>query len=235
MRKYLLAASLLFAAGVLVAQKRDTVRSKINYRTNSYEQNSQSSSTSELKNFNQYVGLEANQLLRQIFDFSNDNSSSGNPYLITYSFNSSNTGSGMSFGLGYLSRKLEDVDQGQKRATKTSDIRFRMGYEKKSKFGKRWLLGLGIDFLLMHGVDETSVDNGGIDFNSKTNGWGFGPRLSVLFEATENILIGTEMAWYFQRDKTTADFPSLPQSNSDLIDRSFNLQPPTALFLTLRF
>ena len=113
MRKYLLAASLLFAAGVLVAQKRDTVRSKINYRTNSYEQNSQSSSTSELKNFNQYVGLEANQLLRQIFDFSNDNSSSGNPYLITYSFNSSNTGSGMSFGLGYLSRELEDVDQGQ--------------------------------------------------------------------------------------------------------------------------
>lgn len=235
MRTGLLPVCLAFIFIQASAQLKDTVRSNANYRMGSFTANQSSySSKGETARYNHYLGLQANQLLQQIFNFSNDGIVSGNPFVFTYSFNLVEKGSGMSFGLGYLSNKIEDLDQGSKRTTKTSDIQFRMGYEKKTSIGKRLIIGYGLDFLLNHGVDETKIDNGGLEFNTKTNGFGFGPRMPILFRVSENVLVGTEMSWYFQRENTDSDFPSVPTSESKLVHRSFNLQMPTAIFLTLK-
>lgn len=234
MRLGWLPACLVFIYGQSIAQSKDTVRSSTNYRVSSTESGRYSDygTSREVRGYNHYVGLQANQLIQQVFNFSNDDTESGNPFVFTYAFNTVQKGSGMSFGLGYLSNKVEDLDQGLKRTTKTSDIHFRIGYEKKSFVGKRLIVGYGLDFLLNHGVDETKIDNGGLEFNTKTNGFGFGPRMPILLKISEKIFVGTEMSWYFRQERSDSDFPSLPTSESELVSRSFILQMPTAIFLT---
>lgn len=230
-------------AEAAAAQVKDTVRDDIDYRM---PRGIKSSGTSKTKKqfveaadadgkINHYWGLQANQLLKQLFNFSDNDEPSGNPYVLTYTFNTVSTGSGMSFGLGYQSGTVEDNNLGQKRTTKTSDINFRMGYEKKTTFGKRWILGRGVDVLLNRSVDKTDVDNGGLNSEFKTNGWGFGPRMSVSFAIAEQVLIGTELSWYYQQWKTEGKFPSVPNSSTEEKEKSFRLQMPTAVFLTLRF
>jgi hypothetical protein len=231
-------------AEAIQAQVQDTVRENVDYRMPRVAQNHgapKPKKTSDVEpdadngKMNHYWGLQANQLLQQLFNFSGNNEPSGNPYVLTYTFNTASTGSGMSFGLGYQSGTIEDVNQGQTRTTKTSDINFRMGYEKKTTFGKRWVLGRGVDFLLSHSLDKTDVDTGGLNSEFKTNGWGFGPRMSVSFAISEQVLIGTELSWYYQQWKTEGQFSSVPNSVADESEKSFRLQMPTAVFLTLKF
>src|SRR5688572_29092120 len=79
-----------------------------------------------------YVGLQANQLIRQIFNFSNAPQGINNPYLLTYAVNSNKTGVGFTAGFGYTFSETNDGDQFIDRITTNNDLFFRFGIEKKS-------------------------------------------------------------------------------------------------------
>jgi hypothetical protein len=236
MQRFLLSIAALVVASQTYCQSPDTIRENVDYRnsTEFFDSDKRASRPSHV-----YVGLQANQLLRQLFDFGGNNGFSGNPYTLTHSFNNKQTGSGLAFGLGYFTSHVEDKDQGNDRKTDNSNINFRVGYDKKARVGKRWLAGWGFDLLFIRSKSVTGVTQGTFISETKnmTNGWGLGPRGTLLFNINEKIFFGTEANWYFQSAKTKSEIKfsgSSPQKSEEK-NSNFTLQVPTAIFLTIKF
>jgi hypothetical protein len=86
-----------------------------------------------------YIGLQANQLIRQLLSFGGNSSAVVNPYLLTYSINSKTTGFGFAAGIGYSSIKTRGTDVFASTISTVNDFALRFGVEKKSYLSKRWL------------------------------------------------------------------------------------------------
>ena len=191
-----------------------------------------------------YVGVQANQLIRQLFSLSNASSAINNPYLLTYSINSASTGSGVNFGLGYTFNESTDGDAFNERKNKISDFFFRVGYEKKSNFGKHWVLSAGIDAVvdLQNNTTRTRSGSGQgvpeVVTKNKNNGWGLGPRVTLNYTITDKMLLGTEVTYYFKSIKNTIEVSGAGAILNEETDESFKrfqLNVPAVLFLILKF
>ena len=236
-RLFLLVA-IVNSNGISFAQPvSDTVRDNRNYR----KQSATFSETAKSNNKFHYVGFQANQILRQLVGGAG---ATDNPYLFAYSFNSIDRGGGMNFGLGFNFTTTDDSDPtiNLTRSTKSNSSAIRVGYDKKKSIGKRWIAGFGFDIFRNGGKSETKTtfSGGGTNVNTittKTNGFGIGPRLSLLFNVNEKIYLGTEAIVYFMFEKTTSKGdPSIPASlEQELKAKSFKLGAPTSLFLMVRF
>jgi hypothetical protein len=220
--------------------------------------NGQSDSTA--KKTTQYLGLQANQLLRQIFNFGGNSIPVNNPYLINYSIVNSASNSGVNAGLGYNIDQSKGGDPTNSRENKSNSLFFRVGYEKKLSFGKRWLMGLGADVLIENSKSETTSNTnlgGGkseIKTTSKQSGFGLGPRCTLSYYITPRILVGTETTYYFKALKNNADVKStttnrevdpntgalrdVTRTETTKTDDKFknlNLNLPAVLWLILKF
>jgi hypothetical protein len=162
-----------------------------------------------------YVGLQANQLLRQLLNFSGSGSGVNNPYLLNYSVVESTSKIGANIGLGYNIDQSKTGDVTNERDTKANELFFRMGFEKKMSLSKKWLLGLGADVLLQKQKNETTskTNFGGgksvISTTSNQNGVGGGPRCTLSYFITSRILIGTEATYYFKSLKNKGEVKSV--------------------------
>jgi hypothetical protein len=238
MQKIFLFVCLISISEQAFSQAKDTVRSNVDYRSVAkVYQNDDVPTSTTLSD--RYFSLQANQLLRQLFSLSNTSTNTGNPFSLTYAFNNKQTGNGMAFGLGYFTSHVEDTDQGNDRETDNSNINFRIGYDKKGSIGKRWTAGWGFDLLLSRSKNFTTTDQGGFisEIEDKSNGWGFGPRGSLLFQVNGKIHLGTETSWYFQSEKIKSDisFGGGGSQKSEQKSSVFALQVPVAIFLTIKF
>ncbi|MEJ0031458.1 MAG: hypothetical protein WDO15_14270 [Bacteroidota bacterium] len=74
---------------------------------------------------NHYVGLQVNQLVRNILSFGGTSTPITNPYLLTYSANSKATGIGFATGLGVSSIQTKTTDNFLTTTSKVSDFAFR--------------------------------------------------------------------------------------------------------------
>lgn len=158
------------------------------------------------KKSSHYVGLQMNQLVRQIFNFSGSNSSVNNPYLLTWAVNSNNGGFGFAAGFGYTFNEINDGDQFVDRKTTNNDLFFRIGMERKSMLAKRVMLNFGGDVVLDRQKAATETKDKSqsqINFENATRstGSGFGPRLGINYVLTDKIIIGTEATYYFKSIK----------------------------------
>jgi hypothetical protein len=216
--------------------KRDTVRENVNYQW----PNQPIRSNQKTEGSYHYIGFQANQLLRQLLGSAGGES---NPFTFTYSFNSVKTGGGLSFGLGFKTRNVDDNDAsiGLKRNTKSHNMAFRVGYELKKEIGRRWIAGYGFDLFSDGGKSVTTVST---NFSTesttttKTSGFGLGPRLSLLFNISEKIHLGTETTFVFHSVKTSSkiDFPINPTANeTSQKENTLEVGVPSALFLVIRF
>lgn len=158
--------------------------------------------------YTHYFGLQANQLLRQLFDFGGSSTVPANAYSLVFSFNSPLTGAGMNTGFGYTFNEFNDGDATNKRETKINDFFLRVGYEKKRSLGKRWLASTGIDVVVDRQRNETenttdfgSGNRSKINSKTKISAWGLGPRITLNFKVSERIYIGTEATYYFKSIK----------------------------------
>lgn len=237
MRQAILLSGLIFFAEQAFSQAKDTVRNNIDYRNK--QRFFQEDEGNTVRTNHNYFSLQANQLLRQLFSFSNTNTNVGNPFVFNYAINNKQTGNGVAFGLGHVSSHVEDSDQGIDRETDNSTLNFRVGYDKKISIGKRWTAGWGVDFLLSRSKSFTRTDQFGSvsKIDEKANGWGLGPRGVLLFQVNEKVHLGTETSWYFQKETIESEitFSGGGDSTSDQDNSSFALQVPVAIFLTLRF
>lgn len=240
MRIFLIAVALTLAATCSCVAQRDT--------------------THGATAFNHYIGLQANQLLKQILNLSNSNAEVNNPYVITYSFNSAYSGWGGEIGLGfnYQSTKNKTPISTE---SKINDLFYRIGSSWKRKIGKRFEGGYGIHIMGSSLSDNTTNSNVTLFGNgkdstattteTKTGTIGFGPQLSLAFSITEKIFLGTETTFYYSNAteknnvKVTDYFfdffnpnnntISISNSNTEKEISKFSLNFPTVLFLILKF
>lgn len=121
------------------------------------------------------------------------------------------------------------------RKTNNRNIAFRIGYDHKKDWGKRWIGIWGFDLLLdgSKSRTESSPTGSGFTIESSSKGWGLGPRLGLLFRISDKILLGTDAAYYRQSSNGSQTIPDQPKSTQK--STSFNLSLPVALFLTIKF
>jgi hypothetical protein len=230
---------LFFSVQLFSQVARDTVW--VNGESKSRSQSFSSDTKASSKIVSHYIGLQANQLLRQLFNLSGNSGAINNPYTATYAFNGRNKGHGMSFGLGLLSENINDNNPGQQiqRDTKAMDIFFRVGYEWKIVLAPRWVWGWGVDALLIRSKRDTKTTQNSFtsEINTTSKGWGLGPRVSLLFNVSRSIYLGTEASWYYQSTQSDSEliFTGNPPQKSDLENSTFSLQVPVAIFLIVKF
>src|SRR4051812_12184634 len=98
------------------------------------------------KKFDQVVGAQLNGLINEVFNFSNNNSTTPvNPYLLVYSLNSRKSGWGLRLGLGYNYTSSSSDDGITANSTKLNDLAVRLGVDKAFMLSDKWSAGIGID------------------------------------------------------------------------------------------
>jgi hypothetical protein len=197
-----------------------------------------------------YLGVQANQLIRQILNFSNSNSVIDNPYLFTYSVNSKKTGVGFSSGLGFSVSNTLDGDPSNRRETNINNLSLRVGVEKKSYIAKRWLISWGVDIIHDNFKNETTntqifdltnPSNKSV-FTTKTTTsvWGIGPRFTLNFKVSNRIMLGTEANYYYRSGTTSLKASSNNQGNISNSENSndftrFQFTVPAVIYLMVTF
>ncbi|MBI1768343.1 MAG: hypothetical protein HYR67_08205 [Bacteroidetes bacterium] len=181
-----------------------------------------------------YLGVEANQLIRQLFNLSNNNNPVTNLYLIQYAINSRKTGKGFSVGLNYNTNTFTDNSNNVSRKTDGRTIAFRIGYDYKYELSRKWITGFGFDLLLDGTKSHTENSQNNIPFaiDNKSNGSGFGPRMFLMFRIHEKIFLATEAAYYWKTTNSNVTGTGLTPSTQT--STSFGFTIPVALFLTVR-
>jgi len=191
---------------------------------------------------NHYLGIQANQLLRQILNFGNS-TSIDNPYLFVYSINSIETGFGMNIGMGYTFNESKDGDAFNTRKTTINNLAFRVGFEKKSELSKRWLVSWGFDVVIdnqknntINTIDFGQGNNSTVETTSKTSAFGIGPRLTLNYKISEKIFLGTESTYYFKSGENKLTVNQSTGGNNETSDKfkRFQLAVPVVLLLILK-
>ena len=211
------------------------------------------------RKYTRYLGVQANQLIRQILNFTNSSSSIDNPYLIIYAANSNKTGVGFTAGLGFQVNQTTDGDPSNKRETKINNLSARVGVEKKSVLGKKWLVSWGLDVTRDDFKNETTItqvfdpnnpsSRSVSNTTNTTSSWGFGPRFTLNFLITNRIVLGTETNYYYRSgsistaNNTTNSFSNgqggfttqttKADSSSDFTKFQFSV--PTVIYVMIKF
>jgi hypothetical protein len=183
-----------------------------------------------------YIGLQANQLISQLF---NSTPTVSNPYLMTFSINDKLKGTGFTTGFGYTYNQTREGDAFSLVDVRTSDFSLRAGLEKKMFITKRWLWSIGGDFVVRNFKEVTQGANPNTNFISeetKTFEAGFGPRCTINFVIADRIIVGTEASYYlkFGGEKhhgSASGMPSQPNRNY----HTFVPALPSVIYLIMRF
>lgn len=190
------------------------------------------------KKVSHYIGIQANQLIRQLISFGGNSSPVNNPYTLIYSVNSNTNGFGFTTGLGYLAQDSKTTDQFNSVTTRTNEFAWRLGLDKKSYLSKNWLIGFGADILIESSKSETTSKAGGGSSTSVTTDSkrsGFGPRVTLSYQFHKRLLLGTEGAYYFKWIKQKQTSTGTGQPNDPSTDlKSFGFTIPAVLFLTFK-
>ncbi len=154
------------------------------------------------------VGVQINGLIKQVFNFNNTNTPTGNPYLLTYSVNSVKNGWGGRVGFGYVYTDNASNDGTTDLKSTINQLQVRVGFEKAFKLNEKWSAGVGIDGLANVNDDKTtsrvvSFDTITTITKSAIKSYGCGAMGWLRYSLTPHIQIGTEASLYYTSGKQT--------------------------------
>lgn len=201
------------------------------------------------KVFEQTVGVQLNQLINQVFNFSNSSSLNTNPYLLNYSINLCKTGWGARAGVGYNYSTTSSNDGITSTDTKLNNLSFRVGLEKAFRLSKKWSAGVGLDFVYNDSKDHTTnsvnstFGNPGstTDTKTTTTSSGGGPMAWLRYYITDKILIGTEASFYYTSGKQNQTVIVIDPSTAPVTTPSSTktgegtFSSPIVFFLSVKF
>jgi hypothetical protein len=147
--------------------------------------------------------VQLNGLIRQVVNFNNNTTTTPvNPYLLTYTINSVETGLGLRLGAGANFSSSTVKDGITETITSINDFQLRLGLEKRFELSKRWSAGIGLDALANGSNDYTTATIHSFDTTttktiSKLPAYGGGAMGWLRVRVTEKILIGTEASFYY--------------------------------------
>ncbi len=197
------------------------------------------------RRYNHLIGLQLNELIRQVFNY--DKNSVTNPYLLTYELVSRQNQFGLRTGIGVnYSRQMFHglyLD-----TTQTSlDVHFRVGASKTFRLYRKFIAGVGVDMVYNYQkIDNKQEDNQPLVHSSNVNGldntvtselWGGGPEISLKYQFSDKIAVGTELQVQVlsgkKRNKTVYSYSSADDTRTSSIDqRVINL--PTVFYIILK-
>lgn len=190
------------------------------------------------KKIEHYVGFQVNELVRNVINLSNSAAIS-NPYFLLYSFNSTNSGYGMNFAAGYSYIESNEGDALTPGKRINENASFRLGPERKFKWGDHWIGLLGVDVIYAHTMLKqttttfiTPLVSTQNTLTVKSEDVGAGLRGGIYYAFNDRILLGTETSYSFLLRKENV-WSGL--NNSENTSKRLNFSAPMALFLTLRF
>lgn len=205
----------------------------------------------KVKKLEHHVGVQVNELVRQIFNLGNAPTVT-NPYWLTYNIHHIKTGLGIRLGGGYTVQTFANEDGITKRTTDINKMNVRLGVEKIFKLSGRWTTGAGLDGI--YGTDYNNTESNVRSFDTTTtttitkiNSIGGGAMCWLRYNVTKNIVLGTEMSFYYtgsNKEQTvtitdrTNTFPTKIVTTTTKLD-SKNTQGvfslPMVLYLFIRF
>lgn len=203
------------------------------------------------KRINHFVGVQANQLLKQLFS-TGSSPNVNNPFLVKYALRFNESNQEITAGLGVQTSYSKGAND---RETSNLDLSFRGGYSKKIMISKRFEIGAGLDLAYFNNKSESKSSNtvsGGTLVDSvystttrKVTSFGGGPQLNLAFYINERIKLGTEATYYFLYRENKFDSKSerfrngspvsVIENNTREFGNSFSLTVPVALFVSVRF
>jgi len=212
--------------------------------------------------FNHYIGIQANELFKQLINLNTSNTAISNPYLLTYSVISTKYNLGVEAGFGFNYHNTKDNLSPTSPQSKISDSFYRFGIVKNFMLGKKWEATAALDYAGSYQTDKTvaiEVTNfGGSQTDStatistsviKSNGGGV--KLGLGFHLSDHIMLSTEGSLYYltasnknnvlvAETVTVTNFPendtyTLSSSNSDTKNSDFEITVPVAIFLVIKF
>jgi len=202
------------------------------------------------KKFRHHVGVQINELVRQVFNFSNNNATNNNPYLLVYSINSAKTGWGARVGVGYTYRSFTEDDGSNKKESDINTMQFRLGAEKAFALSGKWSAGIGIDGLYNRDDNYTASTTKAFDTSltiTKTDvsSFGGGAMGWLRYHLTDKVIIGTETSFYYVTGNqkmdisiTTKSFGNPITSSTSKVDNKVSegvFRMPVAIYLMIRF
>jgi hypothetical protein len=208
-----------------------------------------------------YVGLQVNQLIKEIVNLSSNNTPVDNPYILILSVRKPKTGWGIDGGFGYNFENIKDDSDPANHKSEINKFFYRVGISKNVMIAKKWTAGAGIDFAGDYQVDKTTtvsvtdfgfqVDSLVSDVKSVTKSFGGGIRLNLGFHITSRIILGTEATLYYlqsniKRDVYATEYTTFPlgggqDSKTETADHvntnkgTFSIAAPIAIFLSVKF
>jgi hypothetical protein len=220
---------------------------------NCYAQTTDEENPDKEKKFNHHIGLQVNELIRQVFNFSNSsNNTVDNPFVLTYNVNSTKTGWGARLGLGYSYRSLLDDDGITRRKTDINELNVRVGVDKAFELSKNWTAGVGVDFIVNINDDLTtslvrSFDTTTTVTDAKISSFGGGPMVWLRYKVSGRVYLGTEASYYYLTGKDKQEITltkrnfNLPggpyQTTSSAVETDFHegiIRVPVAIYLIVR-
>jgi len=203
----------------------------------------------------QFVGVQLNGLIRQVFNFNNSTASTiVSPYLLTYNINSKRTGWGLRLGVGYNYTSTASNDGITATTNRQNDLQLRVGIEKAFELGEKWSAGAGIDVVLNTNNDNTTTTVSTAGFGDTTttankavgSSYGGGPMGWLRYAITPRVLIGTEASFYYTTgmQKSTIDITTDPNGNGAFSTTETTSSPktsagtftlPVAFYLIVKF
>ena len=208
--------------------------------------NEDSSKHSVIQKPTHFIGLQANQIIKQLLNFGNNQVVVNNPYLLTYSLY---WGKGYGFRVGgkYNDFSNFNNDGNTKRETKGSSIAFRLGFEKHATISKSLLLSYGLDFLIETGKNNTVTEtiqqfqNVRTTSNTYIQEIGASPFITLKYKLSNRFYIGTEAAFNYKTGFNKSNVTILDLTNSIKEESSskndiknIGFQQPIALFLHIK-
>ena len=216
----------------------------------SIQSNAQDSSCCHQKKWTHIMGVQANQLIRQVFNFSNNNPNINNPYLLTYTATNLPSNWGVDVGFGYTYNNIFENDGNTKKETNINDLYFRVGVQKQipltRKFTSQFSFHILYDLLNNKTATVQEFNFQKTSINSKSNiaRYGGGPAMNLRYKLNSRVFIGTEMNYYFKHGNTKTDITTIndfqgqgSQTATSKADNNVTtvlLNVPTAIFLQIK-
>lgn len=172
------------------------------------------------KKFDHQVGVQVNGLIRQVFNFSNNNPALDNPYIVFYSINLRKSGWGLRVGGGFNNRFVAENDGIVENESTIKNINARLGIEKSFKLSDKWTTGVGVDGVYGNDYNKTytvtrSFDTVTVRAKTTTKDYGGGVMAWLRYAITDKILLGTETSFY-QRFGTLAQDVTITTSENNI-------------------
>lgn len=156
------------------------------------------------RRYNHYIGLQLNELIRQVFNY--DKTADGNPYQLTYSLTSVKNKWNLRSGIGANFSNQTNIGTYIDTTIKSLSVQVRVGAERSFKLYKRFVGGIGLDIVYDYRKEENiqkesqlnaPTSNDELDNTTTRELFGGGPELSLKYQFSNRIAVGTELELYY--------------------------------------